>query len=53
MPRAADDELGVFNKTSRNGREAVETVLADADEREPTLIGCAHVGCPGLSACAS
>ena len=52
MPRAADDELGVRNETPGYGRETVETILADADEREPFLCGRAHAVISVAHACA-
>jgi len=52
MPRTADDQHGVGNQAPRNGRKTVETILADADEREPFVAG-PHAAISGLSSCAS
>ena len=51
MPRPADDKLGIGDEPPRNGRETVETILADADEREPFLAG-GHAALSGTGACA-
>jgi hypothetical protein len=52
MPGTTDNELGIRDEAPRNGRESVETILADADEREPFLCGRAHASCSGVNACA-
>jgi hypothetical protein len=51
MPCAADDELGISDETPRHGRQAVDTILTDADEREPSLRGSAHEVTSGMNAC--
>jgi hypothetical protein len=51
MPCAADDELGIRNETARRGRQTIEPILADADEREPFLHCSAHEVTSGMNAC--